>query len=180
MNLARHALPFCALRLAALAGALVATPALAGTVELSATQPLDFGAFVVLGSGTKQIAPDGSVTASGLAKVAGPREGPASFNLRYAPDGPRRSAVILISISTASPQTRNGSTGTLTSFATDLPGVPLLTLGETRMITLPRCQSVACNIAFRVGGRLSVSGSGAATSFNFPLQVTVRLLAETA
>lgn len=181
---ARHFLPHRAIGLIGCASVgwaclMTATPANAGTVELAANQPLDFGAFVVLGSGTKQIAPDGTVTASGLARVGGVREGPAAFTIRYAPDGPARSAVILVSITTTSPQTRNGSTGTVTGFSTDLPGVPLLTLGETRMITLPRCLSSVCNTVFRIGGRLTVSGGGAATSFSFPLQVTVRLLAET-
>ncbi|MBC2668171.1 DUF4402 domain-containing protein [Novosphingobium piscinae] len=158
--------------------ALTATPAAAGTVELVVVQPLDFGAMVVLGAARKQITPDGRITASGLAAVPGAREGAAEFILRYRPDSPGRSALLLVTLATASPLTVNGSTGTLTGLATDLPGLLGLTNGQSRTLRLTPCAALLCETRIRVGGTLTLSGGSTAASFSFPLQVTARLLAE--
>lgn len=161
-----------------LASALVAVPASAGTVELVAGQPLDFGAMVVLGNGTKRITPDGLVSASGLATVGPHREGPAEFTLRYRPDGRARAALVLVAMNAPGPATAGATTGSITALSTDLAGLGALTLGDLRTVRLPPCTAAVCDTAFRVGGTLTLAGGGTPTTFSFPLQVTVRLLAE--
>ena len=157
---------------------LAGPQAAAGTVELVAGPPLDFGAMVVLGKGTKQITPDGLVSASGLATVGPHREGPAEFTLRYRPDGRTRSALILVAMTAPGPATTGATTGAVTALSTDLPGLGALSLGDLRTVRLPPCTAAVCDTAFRVGGTLTLSGGSTPATFSFPLQVTVRLLAE--
>lgn len=158
--------------------ALWAAPAVGGTLDLAALRPLDFGAIVVLGSGSKQIDPDGSISSSGVSTVAGQREGPAEFTLTYRPDQQTRAATVMLSISTAGPLASNGSVGTLASLATDFPGLGPLRPGESRVVNLPPCPPPQCETVFRIGGRLTLSGGAQQANFTFPLQVTARLLAE--
>ena len=161
-----------------LAAGLAAAPAKAGTVELVAGPPLDFGAMVVLGKGTKQITPDGLVSASGLATVGQQREGPAAFTLRYRPDSRARSALVLVSMATPGAVSAGATTGAITALSTDLPGLGALNLGDLRTVRLPPCAATVCDTTFRIGGTLTLSGGTAPAAFSFPLQVTVRLLAE--
>ncbi|MBC2652836.1 DUF4402 domain-containing protein [Novosphingobium aerophilum] len=175
----------CPLALSALrlVGGLIAlagtsSPARAGSIELVASRPLDFGAVVVFGSGTKQVTPDGVVSANGLASVPGTREGPGEFVLRYRPDGRTRAALVLVSITTVASQTVAGSTGSLSGLATDLPGGPGLVMGEARPLRLPPCAETVCETSFRVGGTLTVAGGTRQAAFSFPLQVTARLVSE--
>lgn len=168
--------PVCILAASGLA--LWAAPAAGGTLDLAALRPLDFGAIVVLGSGTKQIDPDGSITSSGLSTVSGQREGPAEFSLTYRPDGQARTATVMITVATAGTLTSNGSVGSLASLATDFPGLGSIHPGETRVVNLPPCPPPQCDTVFRIGGRLTLSGGMRAATFSFPLQVTARLLAE--
>lgn len=160
------------------AAAISGAPIRAGTLDLVATRPLDFGAVVVLGSGSKQIDPDGTVASMGLATVGGQREGPAEFTLTYRPGAQTRAATVLLSIGAGGGLTSNGSTGTLADLATDLPGIARLRPGETRVLTLQPCPPPQCDTVFRVGGRLTIAGGARQTTFSFPLQVTARLLAE--
>lgn len=179
--IAQHPLRIGPARLAAAALAIwgcVGAPARAGTLDLQALRPLDFGALVVLGSGSKQVDPDGIVTSTGLATVSGQREGPAEFTLAYRPDGQTRSATVMFTLGTGGTLSSNGSTGTLASLTTDFPGLGALRPGETRVVTLPPCAPPQCDTVFRIGGRLTVSGGSRQTTFSFPLQVTARLLAE--
>lgn len=153
-------------------------PARAGSIELVATRPLDFGAVVVFGNGTKQVAPDGAVNANGLASVPGVREGPGEFVLRYRSDGRSRAALVMVSITTVASQTVAGSTGNLSALATDLPGGPAIVAGEARSLRLPPCTEMVCETSFRVGGTLTVTGGARQVAFSFPLQVTARLVNE--
>lgn len=165
---------------AALGAVLAPAPLFAGSVELVPGRPLDFGAMVVFGSGTKQITPEGVVSADGLITVPGAREGPAEFTLRYRPDGRTKSALIMLTLAGAGPQSQRGTSGTLSDLASDLPGIGVLGQGASRTLRLPVCSAPVCDIPFRIGGRLTLSGGASAATFSFPLQVTVRLLAETA
>lgn len=173
-----HAVATGGLALLLAAGLLAAPPAKAGTVELVAGPPLDFGAMVVLGKGTKQITPDGLVSASGLATVGQQREGPAAFTLRYRPDSRARSALVLVSMATPGAVSAGATTGAITALSTDLPGLGALSLGDLRTVRLPPCAAAVCDTTFRIGGTLTLSGGTAPAAFSFPLQVTVRLLAE--
>lgn len=157
---------------------VAASPAKAGTVELVSSRPLDFGAMVVLGKGTKQITPDGLVSASGLATVGQHREGPAEFTLRYRPNGRPRSALILVAMTAPGPASAGATTASVTALSTDLPGLGALNLGDLRTVRLPPCATAVCDTAFRVGGTLNLSGGRTAANFSFALQVSVRLLDE--
>ena len=162
--------------LVGLAGA--GAPATAGTVELVASRPLDFGAIVVLGSGSKQIAPDGTVSNNGLVSVSGPRQGPAEFTLTYRPDSQTRRAVVQISVTSTAAQSSNGSVGTLAGLTSDLSGIGALQAGASRVVTLAPCPPPQCDTVFHIGGELTVSGGSQQATFTFPVQVTARLLAE--
>lgn len=155
-----------------------AAPAHASSLEVYADRPLDFGAVVVLGDGTKRVAPDGTVSANGVTSVPGPREGPAEFTLRYLPDRPVRTAWVRIELATTGPIAADGSTGKVTALAAELPGVSAADMAGNRPVPLPRCAAASCETKLRVGGTLSVSGGARQTTFSFPLQVTVRLVDE--
>ena len=157
---------------------LGAAPAHSGSIEVYAARPLDFGALVVLGDGTKRMAPDGTVSANGVSTVPGQREGPAEFTLRYRPDSPANTAWVRIELAAISPLSADGSTGSVTALAAELPGTSAADMASMRAVRLPPCAATTCETTLRVGGTLSVSGGARQTTFSFPLQVTVRLVAE--
>lgn len=161
-----------------LAGAIPQPARADSSLELVAGSPLDFGALVVLGSGTKQIAPDGAITASGLVTVRGPREGPAQFTITYRPGNRTRTAVVQLVFASIPQLSSNGTTGTVSNLASDLPGISLFLPGQSRIYTMPPCPPPACSVSFRVGGRLSLTGGVAGASFAFPLPISARLVAE--
>lgn len=147
-------------------------------LELVAGSPLDFGSIVVLGSGTKQIGPDGAITASGLVTVRGPREGPAQFTITYRPGKRTRTAVVQLVFASIPQLSNNGTTGTVSNLASDLPGISLFLPGQSQIYTMPPCPPPSCSVSFRVGGRLSLTGGAAGASFVFPLPISARLVAE--
>lgn len=158
----------------------VIAPARAGSVEVVAVRPLDFGSIVMFGSGSKRVDPDGASSTDSLLAVRGVREGAAEFTIRYRPDGSAKSPLVSVSIAAAGTRAHRGTVATLDSLVTDLPGLGGLGFGEVRPLQLPVCASPVCDVTFRVGGTLTLSGGDADTAFSFPLQVTVRLLGESA
>lgn len=168
-------------RIAALLPALVAMPHgahAASSLELVAGSPLDFGALVVLGSGTKQIGPDGSITASGVVTVRGPREGPAEFTLTYRPGDRTRTALVQLVFAGIPQLSDNGTTGSLSNLISDLPGLTPFLINQVQIYRMPPCPPPACSVSFHVGGRLSLTGGAAGASFAFPLPISARLIAE--
>ena len=134
-------------RIAALLPAVVAMPHsvhAASSLELVAGSPLDFGALVVLGSGTKQIGPDGSITTSGIVTVRGQREGPADFTITYRPGDRTRTAVVQLVFSGIPQLSDNGTTGNLSNLTSDLPGLTPFLINQVQIYKMPPCPPPAC------------------------------------
>ena len=164
---------------AAMACALVgACPAHAGDVELVTGQPLDFGTLLLFGTGTKTINPDGTTSASGVATISGTREGPAEFTLTYRPGNQTRNAIVQITLTQSVSATVLGTTGRVSNLTTDLSGAGQISNGQSVIYTFRSCAPPSCSQTFRIGGKLSLTGSGTDARFSFPVPVTARLVAE--
>lgn len=158
---------------------LSAGPALAqAKLEVVPVRSLDFGSLVLLGSGSKQIDPDGTTTSQGLSTVKGAREGPAEFVLVYRPGAKARNAIVQVTLEQAGTLVVKGTTGTLSNLTTDLSGGITSITNRTMVVKMTACAPPSCSLTFHIGGKLALVGGGADAQFTFPLQVTARLVAE--
>lgn len=148
-------------------------------VTLQADQALRFGSFVVLGSGTRTVTATGTVSDSGIFPVSGTSRGPSQLTLTYhrgaPPTGPV-TVTVLLNLVPPAPVSQNGLVATVTSFDTDLPGIPQLTPGQGILFTMPVCSTQVCTHVFHVGGRISVTRPGTGGAVTVPLTVTASLV----
>lgn len=187
-GLATGAAPSRRSRCAALATALVAalatliagSPAQAATAEVRITpdSDLDFGSFMVFGSGARTISPAGTVTDTSIASLEGRLPSPARFTITYDRGNESRHVldIELEVVMSAAPRVRiDGVEASLSAFRTDLPGAPAIAPGQVIRLTLPNCRSRICSRSFQLGARLDVTRSygGAQVLIPIPMDVTV-------
>lgn len=169
---------------AALGPALVqAAPAgaAAPSVSVSADQALRFGSFFTDTTGTRTVSATGSVSGSAIVPLTGSAPGPAQFTVTYDRGNngnANYSLLISVLVPGAASQVSGGVTGTISSFDTDLPGIPALLPGQTAQLTITGCQRRICTRTFRLGGTLRVARTSGGAQLAIPVPVVVTVLAE--
>lgn len=137
-----------------------------------AVQPLTFGTLVTASGGSRTVGSDGSTTSNGVFPLGDSTSGPAEFTMTYTrTPGDHLSYQLIFQFSLPAPPsvTAGGVQGSLSSFTTDLPGVPTLQPGQTVVYTLPNCVATTCSVTFHVGGTLNVTRSSGGGNLSFPL-----------
>lgn len=149
------------------------------SVSVSEETDLRFGSFAVFTGGWRAVGATGSQSSGGIMPVPGEPVGPAQFTVRYdrGTESSRPITVVLqLLLMPQSYVTKNGVTGQLSAFTTDLPGALPLVPGTAALVTLPSCTTRLCTLTFHVGARLDVTRSAGAAqkiSFNLPISAFV-------
>lgn len=155
------------------------------SITITPVSPLRFGSFVVTSAGTRTVSHTGAVTNSSVFPVPGDASGPATFELAY--DRGNSSGVngvnakpltiqLELTLLPVQPVNSGGVSGSLDTFTTDLPGVPVLQPGVPNQIAIENCVTRICRQTFRVGGRISVSRVSGGATLDFTLPLTATLL----
>jgi hypothetical protein len=157
---------------------LAASPARADNLTLTADQQLRYGSFAVPGTGSRTVSATGLVTDSGVLPVSGPT-GPAQFTLAFDRGGSSNPVTLVIQILLGSvgAVSQGGVTGTLSSFVSDLPGVPLLVPGQATIFNLTGCATRICTRTFHIGARIDVTHASGGAALTIPLPVSATVLA---
>lgn len=151
------------------------------SLSLTMDQPLRFGSFAVLGSGSKQVSADGSVLNEGIVSLGNSRDGPAQFTLTYV-RGPGEAkpmtAIVQIYFGKAPPATSPGVTGQISSYETDLGGLATLSPGSGFTYTFANCAAATCSVTFHIGARLDVTSANEGAPLIIALPISARILTE--
>lgn len=141
---------------------------------------LRFGSFVVPGTGSRTVTAAGQVTNTNVFPVSGAVTGPAQFTLTY-DRGTNATGQILVTVLLTLAQpgsfSQSGLKATVSSFDTDLQGIPLLTPGQSLLFAMPPCASPVCTQVFHVGGRIDVTQPGNGGAVTVPLTIGATLIA---
>lgn len=154
------------------------------SITITPLSPLRFGSFVVISTGARTISHTGAVTNTSIFPVPGDASGPATFELAYdrgnnaGVNGANAKPLTIqleLMLLPVQPVNSGGVSGSLDTFTTDLPGVPVLQPGVPTQIAIENCVTRVCRQAFRVGGRIAVSrvSGGATLAFSLPLTATL-------
>lgn len=154
------------------------------SITITPVSPLRFGSFVVTSAGTRTISHTGAVTNTLIFPGPGDASGPATFELAYdrgnsaGVNGANAKPLTIrleLTLLPVQPVNSGGVSGSLDTFTTDLPGVPVLQPGIPMQIAIENCVTRICRRTFRVGGRIAVSrvSGGANLTFSLPLTATL-------
>ena len=150
------------------------------TITVNADQALRFGSFVVTATGSRTVSASGTVTSNGVFSAGNDPAGPAQFTMTYdrGVDASQSIAIIVqVLLSGSASVTQAGVTGTLSNYDTDLPGITLLTPGQSVLFTIANCTQRRCSQTFHIGARLDVTRNSGTAALVLPLPVTANVLA---
>lgn len=174
-----------------LAGLLLAAPlcllasvsasAKPAEVRISVDSELNFGTFMVFGSGRRSIGPNGIVVDEAIIALENTIPRPAQFTVTY--DRGNESKHVLdieleLFISPTPGVTIGGVEGRLTNFETDLSGASRVTSGQPIRITLPNCRTRTCSQSFRLGATLNVTRSYGGAVLIIPIPVDAVIISD--
>lgn len=147
-------------------------------IAIVSESDLNFGRFMVFGSGWRTVATSGAVRDLSIVPLEGARTSPARFTLSY--DRGNESKHVLdvdieVVISSPPPVRINGLQGQLTDLETDLSGSGRIVFGKPIKVVLRNCRSRICSTSFQVGGTLHVDRQfgGGFLSIPIPVDATV-------
>lgn len=147
-------------------------------VRIDATSDLQFGTFMVFGSGARTVSANGTVSDNGVVALEGSVPAPARFTITYdrGNESNQTLNIVLELVISAPPLVRQGGVeARLSGYETDLPGALRIDAGRAIRLTLANCRTRICTRTFQVGGRLDVTRhfGGAALVVPIPVDVTV-------
>ena len=164
---------------------------LCASVELQAKTPevlivsesdLQFGKFMVFGTGSRTVSASGVVRDLSIVPLEGARTAPARFTVSY--DRGNESKHVLdieleIVLSAPPAVTIDGVSGRVSELETDLAGTGRVSPGQPIRVWMRNCRTRVCSQSFQVGGKISVDRryGGAVLSVPIPIDATV-LMAE--
>ena len=169
--------------LCGLAIVLGASPALGATpasFNATADQPLTFGTIVTSGGGSRTVYADGSSSDNGVFPLGSGGSSPAQFTMtftRASNDHAVYQLVLLFSLPSPGNVKVGSVQGSLSSFTTDLPGVPTLLPGQTATYIMPNCVTATCSVTFHVGATLTVTPATSRANLTFPLVLLTTVIA---
>lgn len=172
--------PFLALGL--LVETFVPVPLFGKTPEVSIIpeRALQFGTFMVFGSGSRLVSASGAISDSSVIALDGTAPAPARFTVRY-DRGNENNHVLDIELELAisdSPRTRvDGVEASVSSFETDLPGGAQVSSTKPVRMMIANCRARVCTRSFQVGGRLEVTRSFGGADVEVPIPIDVRIIA---
>ncbi len=139
---------------------------------------LNFGTFMVFGSGSRTINANGAVSDISIVSLEGNSPAPGRFTVLYDRGNNSRHTLdveLELVMSPVSPVRIDGVRGRLSAFETDLPQALRIAPGQAIRISLPNCRTKICSKSFRLGARLDVSRDygGANLVVPVPFDVTV-------
>ena len=143
---------------------------------------LQFGKFMVFGTGSRTVSASGVVRDLSIVPLEGARTAPARFTLSY--DRGNESKHVLdieleIVLSAPPAVMIDGVSGRVSELETDLAGTGRVSPGQPIRVRMRNCRTRVCSQSFQVGGKISVDRryGGAVLSIPIPIDATV-LMAE--
>jgi hypothetical protein len=160
-----------------LASAAIAKPQ---EVRVRNQGTLQFGTFMVFGSGSRLVSATGVVTDTTIVQIDGSLPRPARFTVEYDRGNESRQVldITIELVMTAPSSVRFGGVDArLSAFETDLPGHTRVSSGEPMTVRLTNCRSRICSTTFAVGGRLDVTRNFGGAKINIPITIDARIVA---
>lgn len=148
-------------------------------LNIISNSDLRFGSFVVLGSGSRTVSPNGAVTDVSLIPAGSGGTGPARFTISYDRGNRRIRPADLefeVVFSSVPLTTQGGVQARVSSFQSDLPGYRNFSPGQIIQLTLQNCRTRICSRTFNVGARLDVQRNYGGAQLNIPLPVDAALI----
>ena len=169
--------------LAILSCTVASTPAFAepAEVRISVESDLNFGTFMVFGSGRRAVNINGLVTDQNIVAMEGNLPAPAQFTVTYDRGNENKHVLdieIELYINPPSNVRVGGVEGSLSALETDLPGAMRVTHGQPIRITMPNCRTRTCSRTFRVGGTLDVSRMYGGAYLVIPIPIDAVLISD--
>jgi hypothetical protein len=164
------------------AGVLLAplpVSAAAPEVRIVPDSELDFGAFMVFGSGSRTVTASGAVSDVSIVGLEGNPPSPARFTVLYDRGNNSRHPMDIeleLVMSSVAPVRVGGTTGELTAFETDLPQALRIEPGQAIRISFADCRTRICSRSFQLGAKLNVTRSYGGARLVVPIPFDVAVL----
>ena len=140
---------------------------------------LRFGQFAILGSGSRSLGADGTVSDLGLLSVGRDGAQTARFTIEYqrrAGAGTTGAVVVQVVVNAPAQIVTRALKGRIARF--DVSGHGPIRPGEPFEVTLSNCAGTRCSDSFDLGATLEIAGQGDGSALPIPLAITVRFISE--
>lgn len=163
------------------AGIVIPAPAHADTPEarIIPDRDLNFGTFMVFGSGSRTITANGAVGDVSIVPLEGNSPAPARFTVLYDRGNSSRHSMDIeleLVMSSTAPVRVGGVIGELSAFETDLPQALRIEPGQAIRITFRNCRTRICSRSFQLGATLKVSRTHGGANLVVPIPFDVAVI----
>lgn len=152
----------------------------ADELKVVKNKELNFGTFMVFGSGSRRVSSAGVVSDRAVVNLEGSPASPGRFTVVYdRGDASYQPLDVTVEIVISAPsQVREGGVDArISSLSTNLEGHGQVAFGQAITLQIKNCRSRRCTRSFNVGAQLNVSRHFGGNDVVIPIDVDARLVA---